>query len=154
MALSSWSWLLVGDSSGARIFKFDNPAEPWTLVVTVREDGAGTPEGTRDFGKKASLHKGALHGHGDNEHSEKETGERRLAHRLAHLLERGLSDGAFGRLLLVAEPRLLGELRENLSRGLQQTIVAALSGDYVHLNARELQARLSAELPPDLTLRA
>ena len=128
------------------------PKKPWTLLETIGDAVPRTSEGTRDFGKKASNHKGALHGHGDNEHAEKETGERRLAHRLAHALERGLSEGAFGRLILVAAPRLLGELRENLSRGLQQTIVAELNKDYVHLSTSELQERLRPELPSDLTL--
>ena len=154
MSPSTMTWVAVGDSSGARIFKFDKPSDPWTLVEAIKGDGSGADTGTRDFGKKASEHKGALHGHGDIEKSEKETAERRFAHVLVHELERGLAELAFGRLVLVAQPKLLGELRENLSRGLQAKIVAEVSKDYVHLAPDELRKKLLESIPVDLTLRA
>src|ERR1700677_4866472 len=69
MSQSTMTWVAVGDSSGARIFKFDKQADPWTLVEAIKGDGSGADTGTRDFGKKASEHKGALHGHGDIEKS-------------------------------------------------------------------------------------
>ena len=66
---------------------------------------------------------------------------------MAHVLERGLSEGAFGKLVLVAEPKLLGELRENLSRGLKETVVAELNKDYVHLGTEEIRKHVLAAMP-------
>jgi protein required for attachment to host cells len=143
---SKVTWVLVGDSSGARIFKFDGHEEPWTMLEKVSGDNKGD-QGTRDFGTKASEHKGALHGHGENKGAEKATAERRFAHSLAHILERGLSEGAFGKLVLVAEPKLLGELRENLSRGLKETVVAEMNKDYVHLGTEEIRKHVLAAMP-------
>lgn len=154
MSQSTWSWVVVGDSSGARIFKFDGRADAWSLVENIVGDGTGVDHGTSDFGTKASEHKGALHGHGNIENVGKETAERRFAHLLAHVLERGLAENSFGRLILVAEPKLLGELRENLSRGLQAKIAAEISKDYVHLTAREVREQLIDAIPNDLVLRA
>jgi protein required for attachment to host cells len=154
MSQSTWSWVVVGDSSGARIFKFDRYADTWALIEKVVADSSAVDTGTADFGRKASEHKGALHGHGNIENVTWETAERRFAHRLAHILERGLAENAFGRLILVAQPKLLGELRENMSRGLQAKIVSEVCKDYVHLTAREIREQLIDEIPPDLVLRA
>jgi protein required for attachment to host cells len=142
---STTTWVVVADASGARIFAFEEKNEAWRLVEEVKGDGSGHPDQTGDFGKKASEHKGALHGHG--EQNPKETTERRFAHTLAHMLERGLTNKAFAKLALVAPPKLLGDLRENLSRGLQACLVTEVHKDYVHFNPKELQEHLRAELP-------
>jgi protein required for attachment to host cells len=154
MSQSTWSWVVVGDSSGARIFKFDRQGDAWSLVEKIDGNGTANSNGTSDFGPKASEHKGALHGHGNIENVRKETTERRFAHLLAHVLERGLTENSFGRLILVAQPKLLGELRENLSRGLKAKIVAEVSKDYVHLTGNEIREQLIESIPPDLVLRA
>ncbi len=153
MSQSSLSWVVVGDASGARIFKFDKHQEPWALVEAIKGDGTSADKGTRDFASKSSEHKGALHGHGENHNSVKETAERRFAHQLSRVLERGLADGSFAHLILVAPAKLLGELRENLSRGLHAKVVAEVSKDYVHLSAKELQAQLIEHIPVDLKQR-
>jgi protein required for attachment to host cells len=145
MSESTATWLVVADASGARVFTFEEKNGPWTLVEELRGDGSGHPDQSGDFGKKASEHKGALHGHG--EQNPKETTERRFAHTLAHVLERGLSSNRFAKLALVAPPKLLGDLRENLSRSLQATLVGQVHKDYVHFNVNELKEHLRADLP-------
>ena len=138
------TWVLVADAQGARIFSFKEKNGAWALHDTVKGDGSGHPEQTNDFGTKASEHKGALHGHGEN--NPKETRERRFAHTLAHVLERGHVDKAFSRLVLVAPPKLLGDLRENLSRGLQGAVVSEVNKDYTHSGVAELMALLQPTL--------
>ena len=133
------TWVVVADAHGALLFTFADKAEPWKLTEHLTESGLGADE-TADFAKKASEHKGALHGHGTS--TEKETKERHLAHAIAHALERGLVDGSLGALALVAPPKLLGELRENLSRGLQSKVVAELHKDLMHLTAEKLRPEL------------
>ncbi len=134
------TWVLVADAKGARIFNFTEPNGDWKLQDTIKGDGSSHPDQTNDFGTKASEHKGALHGHGEN--NPKETQERRFAHTLAHVLERGLVNKAFSRLVLVAPPKLLGDLRENLSRGLQGAVVSEVHKDYTHNGVAELMTLL------------
>jgi len=141
----SLTWLVVADAHAARIFSFADKNGEWTLLETVHGDGSGDPDQTAHRGSKASEHKGALHGHG--EQNPKETQERRFAHTLAHVLERGHAANAFAKLALVAPPKLLGDLRENLSRGLQAVSVAELHKDYTHLGVEELKRLLNSELP-------
>ena len=139
------TWVVVADARAARIFSFTDKNGEWTLQETIKGDGSGHPDQTAHSGSKASEHKGALHGHG--EQNPKETQERRFAHTLAHVLERGHATKAFTKLALVAPPKLLGELRENLSRGLQTASVAELHKDYTKFGVDELMRLLRSELP-------
>jgi len=148
MSQSIWTWVVVADANGARILRFAKRTEPWQQIEHIRPDGGGAPE-TADFATKASQHKGALHGHGED--GPKQTKERHLAHAIAHALERGMVDNVFDALVLVAPPKLLGELRENLSRGLQKRLLAELPKDFVHLDSEELAKRLLPDLPPRIT---
>ena len=139
------TWVVVADARAARIFRFTDKNGEWTLHDTIMGDGSGHPDQPAHSGSKASEHKGALHGHG--EQNPKETQERRFAHTLAHVLERGHASNAFAKLALVAPPKLLGELRENLSRGLQTASVAEIHKDYTHSGVEELMRLLRSELP-------
>jgi protein required for attachment to host cells len=139
------TWVVVADARAARIFSFTDKNGEWTLSETIKGDGSGDPDQTAHSSSKASEHKGALHGHG--EQNPKETQERRFAHTLGHVLERGHASNAFAKLALVAPPKLLGELRENLSRGLQTASVAEIHKDYTHCGVEELMRLLRSELP-------
>jgi protein required for attachment to host cells len=141
---STRTWVVVGDASGAELFAYRSKSDAWEPLHRVDALGEGAPQ-TRDFAAKASQHKGALHGHG--EVTQKETQERHLAHAIAHALERGLVEGAFDALVLVAAPKLLGELRENLSRGLLAKVVAEVGKDYAHRPAGEIAALVRPLLP-------
>ena len=139
------TWVLVADAAAARIFSFVDKNGEWTLRETIKGDGSGISGQTAGSLSKASEHKGALHGHGQQ--NPKEDRERRFAHALAHVLERGHADKSFARLALVAPPKLLGELRENLSKALQGASVAELHKDYGHCAVDELKNLLRSELP-------
>jgi protein required for attachment to host cells len=138
------TWVLVADAKGARIFSYLEKNAEWTLRDTLNGDGSGHPDQTAGSGPKASQHKGALHAHGEN--VAKETDERRFAHTLAHVLERGYGEKAFAKLVLVAPPKLLGDLRENLSRDLQAAVVSELDKDYTHSGLKDLMAVLRPQL--------
>ena len=143
------TWVVVADASGAEIFTYQLPSDPWAPLHHIAADGTGAPM-TKDFGAKASEHKGALHGHGSV--TAKETQERHLAHSIAHALEHGMVEKAFNHLVLVAAPKLLGELRENLSRGLQALVVAEVHKDYAHRPVAEIAALVRPALPASASL--
>jgi protein required for attachment to host cells len=145
MKRDTTTWVVIADARAARIFSFTSKNEEWKLLETVAGDGSGKPEQTAGSVGKASEHKGALHAHGEN--VPKETQERRFAHTLSHVLERGHAGNAFTRLALVAPPKLLGDLRENLSKALQPLTVAEIHKDYTHCGVDELMRLLEPELP-------
>jgi protein required for attachment to host cells len=141
----TFTWVLVADAAAARIFSFVDKNGDWTLQQTIQGDGSGDPGQTAGSISKASEHKGALHGHG--EQNPKEDRERRFARTLSHVLERGHADKSFTSLALVAPPKLLGELRENLSKAVQGASVAELHKDYGRCAVDELKSLLRTELP-------
>lgn len=137
MTPSARTWVLVADSHFAKIFEVLD-ARVWTLQDTLKGDSLSDPNATSNFGPKASEHKGALHAHG--EAVPKETQERRFAHLLTRVLEKGHGTHAFNQLVLVAPPKLLGDLRENLNRGLQSAVVSTVNKDCTHSTVEELMA--------------
>ena len=62
-------------------------------------------------------------------------------------MERGHESKSFARLALVAPPKLLGALRENLSKGVHAASVAGIAKDYSHCGVEELMRLLKNELP-------
>jgi protein required for attachment to host cells len=147
MSQSELTWVVVADASGARIFSFPFKSKPWKLVQelkgTVEEERVESKGG---IGKRSAVHQGALKGHAAGS-TRKDKQERGFAHELVHVLEHGMSSNAFGHLALVAAPKLLGELRERIGRGLEKCVVAEVRKDYTHLTARELKEQLFEVLP-------
>jgi protein required for attachment to host cells len=146
MKQSEMTWVVVADASGGRIFSFPFKSKPWKLVNELKGDRSNAPDEGSSAGHRAGNHQGALKGHaaGSN-HKEKQ--ERGFAHELVEVLEHGMSANEFGHVVLVAPPKLLGELREGLGRGLAARVVTEVHKDYTHLTAKELQQKLFDDLP-------
>ena len=77
----------------------------------------------------------------------KEAAERDFARELAAALDAAVAGGEAQRIVLVAAPRLLGDLRPLLSRAVQGAIAGEHAKDYTTLPRAELFARLD-ELRP------
>ena len=130
------TWVVVADAKGARIFSLHDPDGAWTLHQDVLPESEDHSQESAGGGPKASKHKGALHGHGEN--VAKETDERRFAHRLNQQLAQGLTAQAFAHFAVAAPPKLLGMIRENLSKGLHAALIASVDKDYTHCGVEEL----------------
>ena len=105
------TWILVGDGSHARLFQSDDPALPWQLVRTL--DREHSREKTAD--------------------SHEDRGEHGFARKLVGELETGRQQGTFERLVLVAPPKFLGQLRGELSAPLAACVVKSVDADYTHM---------------------
>lgn len=77
----------------------------------------------------------------------KEAAERDFARELAAALDAAVAGGEVQKIVLIAAPRLLGDMRPLLSRTLQAAIVAEHAKDYTKLPRAELFDRLD-ELRP------
>lgn len=66
----------------------------------------------------------------------------RFARSIAGLLETGLAENAYQRLLLIAPPHFLGLLRGALSPNVAKHVERTLDKDYTALVARELAERV------------
>ncbi len=146
MSQSELTWVVVADASGARIFSYPLKTKDWKLVRELAGTGADAPDEGKAMGTRAEEHQGALKGHAAGS-TPKEKKERDFAHEVVEVLEHGMSSNLFGHLALVAAPKLLGELREHLGRGLAQKVVVEINKDYTHLTQKEIKEQLFDALP-------
>jgi protein required for attachment to host cells len=136
------TWVLVADAHRARIFDVEDAGLPPRLRTTIQAgkhgqavgpSGAPLPEAAAHGAKPRKGEKSAPH-----LESKAEQDEKRYAGELVRVLERGLADNHFKHLVLVAEPRLLGMLRESLTRGLAERLEASTPKDWSHITDRDL----------------
>jgi protein required for attachment to host cells len=127
------TWILIADGARARILQNDGPGKGLQALEgrAWHGDHAATHELMTDRAGRAFSSTGparsAIEPHSDPHRQLK----RNFAHRLADALTEGWRDRAYDRLILVAAPSALGDLR------------AALSP--------EVRAKVVAEVPKDLT---
>jgi protein required for attachment to host cells len=120
------TWVLVTDAQHARVLEVLDAG----LVPRLRTSLKAEPP--------PGEHHPPQHGwtHGSNPHPLEE--EKRFAHQLVHALERGLADNQLQHLVLVAPPRMLGLLRDALSRGVADRLRASIAKDWDHVTDHEL----------------
>lgn len=118
----SQTWILIGDGSHARLFQSDDAAHPWRLVRSLDRE----------------------HSREKTSESHEDGGEHGFARHLVTELETGRQAGSFRRLVLVAPPKFLGQLRGELSAPLSACVVNSVDADYTKMAA--------AELPKHITL--
>ncbi len=66
----------------------------------------------------------------------------RFAHSIAKVLEGGLADNAYERVVLVAPPHFLGLLRATISPNVAKRVELTLDKDYTALKPDELAERV------------
>lgn len=140
------TWILVADGTQARLLYNDGPGrgiKPFFEEVLHgrnlpgREIMSDRPGRTFDsFGQGR---------HAKEPPSDpREVEKRRFAHELAAMLDDALKRGKFDRLVLVAPPKALGQLRAELSKPVRARVSAELGKDLTHLSVRELPQHLAS----------
>jgi protein required for attachment to host cells len=139
------TWVVVVDAHQTRILTVEDAGLPAKVRHTIRSrpDGKAHDEGgdlseVSDRPKHASTHHAALRTSG----APRDEAEHRFAKEVVRMLERGLAEGAFHHLVLVAPPKLLGILRENLTVGLAARVRESEPKDYAQVPDHELEQRV------------
>src|SRR5678815_143258 len=120
------TWVLVADARHARVLEVEDAGMLPRLRTTLNAPPPEAPRRSPEHGWT----------HGDDPRPEHE--ERRFVHALVQALERGEAENHFRHLVLVAPPKLLGVLRESLSRGLADRLRASLAKDWGRVSDTEL----------------
>ena len=136
------TWVLVADARAARIFDVEDAGLPPRLRMTLEAGKRGAAHGPGGAPAPEAAAHGARPPPGEKSAPHLETkaeqDEWRFAHELTKVLERGLADNHFKNVVLVAPPRMLGMLREALTRGVADLLRASTPKDWSHLPDREL----------------
>lgn len=139
------TWIVVADSSRARLFRTDG-GDGRKLVEM--EDLAH-PEGRlHETQLTSDLPGRTFDSFGQGRHAmEEDTPPKRyeaiqFAKRIGAHLESARTQGKFDHLVLVAEPRFLGILRDNLTHESMKLATRQIDKNLVQLSAAEIESRM------------
>lgn len=138
------TWILVADGTRARIFRNEGPQKG--LQPALDRDFASPAPPTRALGadrpgrvqESASSERHAMVPRVDWHRFEKE----KFAKSMARIVDEAAERGAFDRLVLVAPPRTLGDLRSALGPRARALVTAELDKDLTHVTPSELPDHL------------
>lgn len=126
------TWILVADSAHARLF-LSYPGQPGWFELRTFEHPAGRAKGPELLDSPPAMEPGKL---------PKDFAAEVFARELAKYLDLESAKNSFERLVLVAPPKFLGMLRENLSKQADAKLAEAVNKDLVGLRKQELEERL------------
>jgi protein required for attachment to host cells len=142
------TWILVADGARARIFKNEGPGKGVQPAVDEdfrhalpRSQEMGTERPGRVY-ESATTARHAVESP-DWHRFEKE----KFAKEMARVLDHAATDGAFDRLVLVAPPKTLGDLRGALAAATRKRVTAEIDKDLTQVSPGELGDHLAKVLP-------
>jgi len=112
------TWILVADGSHARLFQTVANEGPWRLARKLDREHSREKTNRND--------------------SREDRGEHDFARLLAAELETQRQAGDFARLVIVAPPVFLGQLRGELKAPLEACVVRSQDADYTHMSDADL----------------
>jgi len=137
------TWVVVADGTRARLFNRhkNRKLEEFDVLLSPEHRlHEGDLVSDRD-GRSFDSNGAGRHAMG-NKNSAKDHEMANFAKRLASRLEQGRTAGLVGRLVLVAPPRFLGQLRANLSASATEMVALSIDKELTLLSADKLQHHL------------
>lgn len=136
------TWILTADGRQARVWEWKSREEALTLVPDFVRRVENASKFSRDMksdrpGRSfASMGTGrsAIEPRSDPHMHEKDE----FARKLAGDLDRALKEHRFRKLIVVAPPHMLGNLRQNFSDQLEQAITGQSDKDYMNADVEAL----------------
>lgn len=138
------TWIVLAESSRARILEAANPSSPLTEVATLEhpEARAHETELTSDLPGSRVSAGGASHGGMAQAKSPKQEHALHFARELAGRLDHDLRDGRYHRLILAAAPKFLGHLRDELSTITSSVVALEYPKNWLHDDPKTIRAHL------------
>ncbi len=140
------TWILIADGARARIFANHGPGKGIEAVAGTEFDSDHRPDRELTSDKPGRTHefvgetRHAIQPHHDPHRELK----RAFSERLAAMLDERLAAKAYDRVVLVAPPVTLGDLRSALSAHVKAAVYAELDKDLTKTPVHELPEHLGA----------
>ena len=144
-------WIAVCDGARARIFTHAGPgtglvpveeAEHPASRARSRDLGSDRPGRSFDFPPTGARHSMAPRADWHNFEKDK------FAHEIAVILDTAASAKRFDKLVLVAPPRVLGELRKTLGTAAHERVIGEVDKDLTNIAPNELGSHLAEWVKP------
>jgi protein required for attachment to host cells len=143
------TWAVIAHRTGARIYENHGPGKGLTRIRELTNEVARKQDHEQDADKPGRTFD--RHGSGRHAKSREETPHERaasnFARQLAESLTEGRHEGRFDRLVLAAEPKFLGMLRESLDEPTARHVTATLAKDLGEVDERKLADHLGEVMP-------
>ncbi|GAB4226585.1 MAG: host attachment protein [Methyloligellaceae bacterium] len=138
------TWIVVTDGGGMRVFLNDGPGHGVSELEELARSNAVKPARDVNADKPGRVFdRGGEGRHAmEPEVDVKEHERQTFMKEVAEFLSKEAHKGSYDRLILVAPPKSLGDLRRKLAKPAAEKISAELSKDLIHLEARELAGHL------------
>jgi len=139
------TWILIADGARARLFVNEGPGSG--LMPAIDEDLIWDNRPSREIASDRSgqtFDSGGQGRHGMEPPTDPHRHEQRaFTQKVARLLEDNRKQDSFDRLIIVAPPKALGDLREALSVGVSERVTGELSKDLTKVPVHSLSGHLS-----------
>lgn len=142
------TWIVVADHQHARFFENDGPGHGIQAIEDLSLDTHlhRNSEILSDHaGRSVSTRNGQHHIVGASGDPHQQEGFA-FMRRVADIASDRANDQAYDRLILIAPPRALGELRKTLSDSAKRKVIAELNEDLTKATIPEILKHLSAHL--------
>jgi len=144
------TYILIADGARARILSTRGPGSG--LSPILNHDFAASRAPTRDYGtdKPGRTHKSGI---GNSRHAMEPSTDwhviekQRFAKTIARIVDQAAERNEFDRLVLVAPPATLGDLRSSLGKRAVGLVSQELGKDLTHLTLPELTRYLEDVMP-------
>ena len=141
-------WIVVADRSEAQLYEHKGPGKGLQPLATLQHPASRKPdhEVYADAPGVRRADAGAKRNTTDPTDSYQRIEAARFARQIADHLEKARQQRRFDKLVLVAEPRFLGMLREALTRPTAALVEATVAKDVTHAQPGRLEQALEAVL--------
>ena len=143
------TWVVVADSTKARIFSAENSSSPLIELEAIEhpEGRLHTRELTSDLPGKDSNRTGSgKHSMGSETDPKRHEAES-FAKKITSFIESGRNNNKLSRLIIIAAPSLLGMLRRNMSSATGKLVAMELDKNLADLKGEEIRQYLPRVLP-------
>jgi len=143
------TWIVVADSSRARVFEvLDRNETLQEIDDLVNPAGRESERDLRTDGRGRYYGGDQTQGHTGTPAADPVQHEVQLfAKTVAHYLEQARIEHRYDRLCLIAAPRFLGLLRQNLSKDSRHLVFEELDKDISWLDGRQVQDYVREKMP-------
>lgn len=131
--ISTGSWVVVADGTQARLFHNVGKQDAWQL----KQDDLMRPDAMGAQGQGPS-------GHRPPEASPEQTDEATFAKQLAHRLNAAALNNEFEQLVLIADPKTLGEMRPQLHAETSRRLTGELAKTLTNSTLEDIEKILRA----------
>jgi protein required for attachment to host cells len=146
---SERTWVVIADGAHAKVLQF-TPEKPRLEAVDDISFEIDLPA-THDLVSDRQGRVFESHGHANHAAAARTDPHRELkrglAHKIADALQTSLADQRYDKLVLVAPPATLGDLREALAKSVRARVTVELAKDLVKIPASQLHDHLADVLP-------